>query len=163
MLYGFVIKRNLSFKTFIRAFRNGAITAATMLVMSGVAGGFGRIITMYQLPQTIGRAIANFTTNPHTKAAKDLTFALLKTGHLYHAVYGEAYQNSWLLGHYTRELGLKDVLIQSAVLGDAFNGPFWMLRPVTYRSVYYDRYGNNRIGRVGNDNYGRISYAYVPQ
>ena len=79
MLYGFVIKRNLSFKTFIRAFRNGAITAATMLVMSGVAGGFGRIITMYQLPQTIGRAIANFTTNPHTKAAKDLTFALLKT------------------------------------------------------------------------------------
>lgn len=65
MLYGFVIKRNLSFKTFIRAFRNGAITAATMLVMSGVAGGFGRIITMYQLPRTIGRAIANFTTNPH--------------------------------------------------------------------------------------------------
>lgn len=57
-------------------------------------------------------------------------FALLKTGHLYHAVYGEAYQNSWLLGHYTRELGLKDVLIQSAVLGDAFNGPFWMLRPL---------------------------------
>ena len=79
MLYGFVIKRNLSFKIFIRAFRNGAITAATMLVMSGVAGGFGRIITMYQLPQTIGRAIANFTTNPHTGAAKDLTFAPLKT------------------------------------------------------------------------------------
>lgn len=77
--YGFLIKRTLRFKTFIMSFRNGAITAATMLVMSGVAGGFGRIITMYQLPQTIGRFIANFTTNPHIVMLMLLVF-LLFTG-----------------------------------------------------------------------------------
>lgn len=77
--YGFLIKRTLRFKTFIMSFRNGAITAATMLVMSGVAGGFGRIITMYQLPQTIGRFIANFTTNPHVVMLMLLVF-LLFTG-----------------------------------------------------------------------------------
>lgn len=77
--YGFLIKRTLRFKTFIMSFRNGAITAATMLVMSGVAGGFGRIITMYQLPQTIGRLIANFTTDPHVVMLMLLIF-LLFTG-----------------------------------------------------------------------------------
>ncbi len=77
--YGFLIKRTLRFKTFIMSFRNGAITAATMLVMSGVAGGFGRIITMYQLPQTIGRLIANFTTDPHVVMLMLLVF-LLFTG-----------------------------------------------------------------------------------
>ena len=77
--YGFLIKRTLRFETFIMSFRNGAITAATMLVMSGVAGGFGRIITMYQLPQTIGRFIANFTTNPHVVMLMLLAF-LLFTG-----------------------------------------------------------------------------------
>ncbi len=77
--YGFLIKRTLRFKTFIMSFRNGAITAATMLVMSGVAGGFGRIITMYQLPQTIGRLIANFTTDPHIVMLMLLVF-LLFTG-----------------------------------------------------------------------------------
>lgn len=79
MLYGFVIKRNLKPEVFFRAFRNGSITAATMLVMGGVAGGFGRIITMYQLPQTIGRWIANFTTDPHVVMLMLLVF-LLFTG-----------------------------------------------------------------------------------
>lgn len=79
MLYGFVIKRNLKPKVFFQAFRDGSITAATMLVMSGVAGGFGRIITMYQLPQTIGRWIANFTTDPHVVMLMLLVF-LLFTG-----------------------------------------------------------------------------------
>ncbi|MEM5779847.1 MAG: TRAP transporter large permease subunit, partial [Lawsonibacter sp.] len=79
MLYGFVIKRNLKPIVFFRAFRDGSITAATMLVMGGVAGGFGRIITMYQLPQTIGRWIANFTTDPHVVMLMLLVF-LLFTG-----------------------------------------------------------------------------------
>lgn len=57
-------------------------------------------------------------------------FLLLKTGHMYHAVYGSRFQNNWLLYHYARDFRFSDVLVQSAVLGDAFNGPLWMLRPL---------------------------------
>lgn len=57
-------------------------------------------------------------------------FLLFKTGNLYHGVYGERFGNDWLLYHYTRDLRFFDVIVQSAVLGDAFNGPFWMLRPL---------------------------------
>ena len=79
MFYGFVIKRSLKASTFFLAFKDGAITASVMLVMSGVAGGFGRIVTMYQLPQTVGRAIATFTTNPQIVMLLILCF-LLFTG-----------------------------------------------------------------------------------
>ena len=57
-------------------------------------------------------------------------YLLFKTGNLYHAAYGEQFENAWLLHHYTRDLRFPDVIVQSAVLGDAFNGPFWMLRPL---------------------------------
>lgn len=57
-------------------------------------------------------------------------FLLFKTGNLYHGVYGERFGNDWLLYHYTRDFRFLDVIVQSAVLGDAFNGPFWMLRPL---------------------------------
>ena len=57
-------------------------------------------------------------------------FLLLKTGHMYHTVYGSRFQNNWLLYHYARDFRFSDVLVQSAVLGDAFNGPLWMLRPL---------------------------------
>jgi C4-dicarboxylate transporter DctM subunit len=79
MFYGLFIKRSLKFSTFIRSFRDGAITASIMLVMSGVAGGFGRIVTMYQVPQTIGRAIAMVTTSPQLVMLMLLVF-LLFTG-----------------------------------------------------------------------------------
>lgn len=57
-------------------------------------------------------------------------YLLFKTGNLYHAVYGARFENTWLLYHYTRDFRFLDVIVQSAVLGDAFNGPFWMLRPL---------------------------------
>ena len=79
MFYGFIIKRTLKFSTFFRAFRDGAVTASVMLVMAGVAGGFGRIITMYQLPQTVGKAIAVISTDPHIVLLMILIF-LLFTG-----------------------------------------------------------------------------------
>ena len=63
-------------------------------------------------------------------AVNALAFALLRTGRMYHAVYGEMFENSWLLGHYTSHTGAKDVLIQSILLGSAFDGPLWMLRPL---------------------------------
>ena len=63
-------------------------------------------------------------------AVNALAFVLLRTGRMYHGVYGERFGNSWLLGHYTGHTGARDVLIQSAILGSAFNGPLWMLRPL---------------------------------
>ena len=57
-------------------------------------------------------------------------YLLLRTGHLYHGAYGAQFENAWLLNHYTRNFRFFDVIVQSAVLGDAFNGPFWMLRPL---------------------------------
>lgn len=63
-------------------------------------------------------------------------YLLLKTGCMNHIVYGERFANAWLLGHYTRDLGLSDVFLQSAVLGDAFNGPLWMLRPLFVGNLF---------------------------
>lgn len=57
-------------------------------------------------------------------------YLLFKTGNLYHTAYGESFGNHWLLYHYTRDFRFFDVIVQSAVLGDAFNGPLWMLRPL---------------------------------
>lgn len=57
-------------------------------------------------------------------------YLLFKTGNLFHAAYGEQFENAWLLYHYTQDFRFLDVIVQSAVLGDAFNGPFWMLRPL---------------------------------
>lgn len=64
IFYGFVIKRNINVQTFGKAIRNGALTASIMLVMSGVANGFGRVVTMFQVPQKVGYFIANITTDP---------------------------------------------------------------------------------------------------
>jgi len=64
LIYGFGIKRNVTLNNFIMAFRTGALTASIMLVMTGVASGFGRLVTMYQVPQKVGYFIANITTNP---------------------------------------------------------------------------------------------------
>lgn len=65
ILYGILIKRNIGTKFLLGAFRNGAITAAIMLAMTGVASGFGRLITLYQIPQKVGLFVANITTDPH--------------------------------------------------------------------------------------------------
>ncbi|HLR02945.1 MAG TPA: TRAP transporter large permease [Virgibacillus sp.] len=64
LLYGLVIKRNIGMKFLVKAFRNGAITAAVMLSMTGVASGFGRLVTLYQIPQTIGEFVTGITTDP---------------------------------------------------------------------------------------------------
>lgn len=64
LIYGFVIKRKLKFKTVGKTFMAGALTSGVMLIMSGVAGGFGRIITMYQVPQSVGRFITSITDSP---------------------------------------------------------------------------------------------------
>jgi len=64
ILYGFVIKRNVTLGTFVTAIRNGALTAAIMLVMTGVANGFGRLVTMYQVPQKVGYFVTNITDTP---------------------------------------------------------------------------------------------------
>lgn len=64
LLYGLVIKRNVGLTFLVKAFRNGAITAAVMLSMTGVASGFGRLVTLYQIPQTIGEFVTNITTDP---------------------------------------------------------------------------------------------------
>ena len=64
LFYGCIIKRKIKFKTIVRAFMDGAMTSAIMLIMSGVASGFGRIITLYQVPQTVGIFITSITDNP---------------------------------------------------------------------------------------------------
>jgi C4-dicarboxylate transporter DctM subunit len=66
LLYGLVIRRNVKVKDLVSAFRNGALVASIMLAMTGVASGFGRLVTMYQVPQKLGSYIATFTTDPET-------------------------------------------------------------------------------------------------
>lgn len=64
LFYGVVISKNVKIKELVVAFKNGALTASIMLVMTGAASGFGNLITLYQLPQKIGALIATITTNP---------------------------------------------------------------------------------------------------
>lgn len=65
LLYGLLVKRNIGPKFLVGAFRNGVMTAAVMLSMTGVASGFGRLVTLYQIPQKLGNYIASITTDPH--------------------------------------------------------------------------------------------------
>ncbi|MCU6710582.1 TRAP transporter large permease [Paenibacillus sp. J5C_2022] len=64
LFYGLVIRRNVKASQLVEAFRVGAVTAAVMLAMTGVASGFGRLTTLYQVPQSLGNWIASITDSP---------------------------------------------------------------------------------------------------
>lgn len=64
LFYGLVIKRNIGFREITRAFSNGTLLTSVMLALAGVASGFGRLVTIFQVPQKLASFISNITSEP---------------------------------------------------------------------------------------------------
>lgn len=65
LFVGIFIYRKLTFAKIYKAFADAAVTSATIMVVVGVAIAFGRILTIYQVPQIVAAGIMNISTNPH--------------------------------------------------------------------------------------------------
>jgi len=63
LFVGIVIYRRLSFQRLYRAFLEAVIVGGTLTVIVGLAGGFGRLLTEYQVPQQLSAMIQQVSTD----------------------------------------------------------------------------------------------------
>lgn len=61
---GFFIYKKLTLSKLYKAFADTAVMSASIMVIVGIAIAFGRILTIYQVPQMVAKGIMNITTNP---------------------------------------------------------------------------------------------------
>lgn len=61
---GIFIYKKLTLSKLYKAFANASVMSATIMVIVGIAIAFGRILTIYQVPQVVAKGIMSITTNP---------------------------------------------------------------------------------------------------
>jgi C4-dicarboxylate transporter, DctM subunit len=64
LFVGVFIYRKLNFAKIYKAFADASVMSATIMIIVGIAVAFGRILTIYQVPQMVATGIMNLTTNP---------------------------------------------------------------------------------------------------
>ena len=61
---GIFIYKKLTLSKLYKAFANASVMSATIMVIVGIAIAFGRVLTIYQVPQVVAKGIMSITTNP---------------------------------------------------------------------------------------------------
>lgn len=63
LLVGLLVYRELDLKKIYRAFLQGVMVGGTVTIMVGLASGFGRLLTQYQIPQQLSAQILSLSDN----------------------------------------------------------------------------------------------------
>lgn len=66
LLIGLLVKRSLNLLKIHAAMIRTALLSGTVIVIVGIAVAFGRLLAMYQIPQTVGQWVSGVSTNPYT-------------------------------------------------------------------------------------------------
>jgi len=61
---GCVINRKMGFQKIYKALVGASMLSGTVIVIVGIAVAFGRLLTLYGIPQAVAQNIAAFSTNP---------------------------------------------------------------------------------------------------
>lgn len=61
---GFVITKKLTLKKLYKSLAAAAVLSGTVIVIVGVAVAFGRLLTLYRIPQFLAEQISSISTNP---------------------------------------------------------------------------------------------------
>jgi C4-dicarboxylate transporter DctM subunit len=65
MIVGLFIYKELTFKDLPRCFIDAALTVGAVMIILGTSTAFGRLITMYQVPQTVAALIQGISDNKY--------------------------------------------------------------------------------------------------
>ena len=65
LFVGIFIYRKLTLSKIYEAFVNASVMSGTIMIIVGIAIAFGRLLTLYQIPQMVAKGIMNISTNPN--------------------------------------------------------------------------------------------------
>lgn len=65
LFVGIFIYKKLTLSKIYKAFVNASVMSGTIMIIVGIAIAFGRLLTLYQIPQMVAKGIMNITTNPN--------------------------------------------------------------------------------------------------
>lgn len=65
LLVGIVINRTMTPKKLYKALASAALVSGTVIVIVGVAVAFGRVLTLYRVPQVVAEGMTGLTENPY--------------------------------------------------------------------------------------------------
>jgi len=65
LFVGIFIYKKLTLSKIYKSFVNASLMSGTIIVIVGIAVAFGRLLTIYQIPQMVAKGIMNISSNPN--------------------------------------------------------------------------------------------------